>query len=270
MKRFLIGLSLALSTTSAFAQGQDPGSSGTLPPVDPPPAASGDPPPGDPPPAAPPPAAPPPAPAPPPGAAPPPGSYPPGAYPPGSYPPGAYPPGAAPAGPYPPGAYRPPPPPPERVRNVSLTLSPLHLLLPIVELTAEVRLVNHFSAAVLGGYGSVSTDTEKFAAYELGAQLLAHPMQPFHGLQLGVELLYLKIDADDLQDGKVRGSGTGLAVGPLVGYKLLTSGGFTFVAQGGVQYLAVKAEASDNAGNSAEADDNDFIPLLNLNLGYSF
>jgi hypothetical protein len=60
------------------------------------------------------------------------------------------------------------------------------------------------------------------------------------------------------------------AVGPLIGYKLITSAGFTFFVQGGFQYVFVHAEASDDQGQSAQADASDFIPLLNLNVGWSF
>lgn len=258
MKR-LAGLSLgtavALAAAVAFAQG----SSGALPPVEaqPAPPASAQP--------APPPQPPPAQPAPPPGAQPAPGAQP---------PPPAYAPGWGP----PPGyAYPPPPrpPPPEPVRSVSLTLSPLHLILPVFELTAEVRVVDHFGLAVIGGYGSVTVEdnlgqSEKFSAWELGGQAVWYPMKPFDGLHVGAELLYLKVESDDLQDGEIRGAGNGLAVGPLVGYKLLTSGGFTFVAQGGLEYVAIEAEANDTAGNSASEEDSRWLPLLNLNLGYSF
>jgi len=251
---FSIGTAVAFAAAVAFAQGQEPGGTGALPPAEPPPASSAPPaeplppqplPPQPPPPQPPPPQPPPPAPA----------AY----YPP---PPGYYP------------APPPPPPPPEPVRTVSLTLSPVHLIFPLLELMAEVRPVDHLGLAVIGGYGTVSAEsssgTEKFKAYELGAQALWYPMKPFHGLHVGAELLYVKVESDELNQGDVKGTGTGLAVGPLIGYKVLTSGGFTFVAQGGAEYIAVEAEASDQVGNSSQKDDSRWIPLLNLNLGYSF
>ena len=72
---------------------------------------------------------------------------------------------------------------------------------------------------------------------------------------------------------KVSGTGSGLAVGPLIGYKLVTSVGFTFEAQGGVQFAAVKADAKASDGaSSAQASDSDssVFPLLNLNIGWTF
>jgi len=56
----------------------------------------------------------------------------------------------------------------------------------------------------------------------------------------------------------------------MIGYKVLTRGGFTFVVQGGAQYVAIEAEANDTVGNASQKDDSRWIPLINLNLGYSF
>jgi hypothetical protein len=68
----------------------------------------------------------------------------------------------------------------------------------------------------------------------------------------------------------VNATGEGLAVGPMVGYKLITSGGFTFVVQGGAEYVAIAAQANDTNGNSAQDSEKRWIPLLNLNIGWSF
>ena len=57
----------------------------------------------------------------------------------------------------------------------------------------------------------------------------------------------------------------GFSVGGYVGYKVQTNIGFAFIAQGGIQYLAVAAESS-----TAMASDSKIAPLLNLNVGWSF
>jgi hypothetical protein len=51
---------------------------------------------------------------------------------------------------------------------------------------------------------------------------------------------------------------------------LVTDAGFTFFAQGGFQYMVVKADAADNMGNTGSGEHSAFIPLLNLNVGWSF
>jgi hypothetical protein len=163
---------------------------------------------------------------------------------------------------------------------VSLTLSPLHLLFgPIVELEGEFKVVNHVGAALIAGYGQLSVTTPgvngqptetQFTAFEIGAQLNVYPSKPFKGLDIGAEIMYLKIDSDNIAETNFSGFGIGLAVGPLIGYKVITSSGFTFVVQGGVQYLAVSAEVKDPNGTSASESDSKLLPNVNLNLGWSF
>lgn len=159
-------------------------------------------------------------------------------------------------------------------RAVSLTMSPIHLVMPIVEVTGEFKLADHIGLAAIVGGGTVKIEESRgnetaVSAYEGGAQFSVYPLQTFESLHLGVEALYLYIDASDLS-GDVSASGQGLAVGPFVGYKLMTSGGFTFVAQLGAQYVTARAEAHDDAGSSESAEDSAVIPLLNLNIGWSF
>jgi hypothetical protein len=160
---------------------------------------------------------------------------------------------------------------------LSLTFSPLHLLSPIFELEVEAKVVPHFGAALIAGIGSIKAEgtasgvpAQKFSAYELGAQLVGYPLQPFESLQLGAELLWIKVSTESYNGQQISADAGGVAVGPFVGYKLVTRAGFTFFAQGGFEYLVAKADASDNLGNSASDKRSAFIPLLNLNLGWSF
>lgn len=193
----------------------------------------------------------------------------------------AYPPyGAQPAYPYPPypgyGPPPPPPPPPPRLppptRDVSLTVSPIHLVFPILEVSAELRAHDAIGVSLIGGYGQISTtglfETKTYDVYELGGQLSFYPLEPFESLLLGVELLWLQVDSDDL-DRSFAASAAGVAVGPMMGYKYIADGGFTLFVQGGAQYVAARAEAAD--GSSTEtAEDRAFIPMVNFNLGWSF
>jgi hypothetical protein len=162
-------------------------------------------------------------------------------------------------------------------RYVSLTISPLHLLSPILELQVEGMVTPHLGLAAIGGYGSIKAtaanstlENTSFTAYELGMQVVGYPLQDFSSLQLGAELLWLKIDTDSLEGREISGSAGGIAVGPLIGYKLLTSGGFTFFAQGGFEYIVAKADVADTQGNTGHEEASTFIPLLNLNIGWSF
>jgi len=147
--------------------------------------------------------------------------------------------------------------------NVSLTLSPLHLFLPVVEVTGEFRLPLDFSLAAILGFGS----SEGINVWEAGAQARYYLIGSFeHGMPLGVEALYV---GGSTAEAGVTANGNGIAVGPFVGYKIATDIGFTFDAGVGFQYFTVTAHASSSEA-SATVSDNRIIPLINLNVGWSF
>src|SRR5690606_23411722 len=109
------------------------------------------------------------------------------------------------------------------------------------------------------------------SVYEVGAQLCHYLTGDFDGgLHLGAEVQFLgAITRSDDSGMETTAKGAGLAVGPLIGWKWIGNSGFSFVAQGGFQYFAMRAEASNGVA-SAESEESSFAPLLNLNLGWSF
>jgi len=157
-------------------------------------------------------------------------------------------------------------------RTVYLSISPLHLLAPIVELTGELRLHRHIGVAAIGGYGSVKVDGFRpFKVWEAGGQFVGYPVGHFdHGMQLGLEVLYAGVSTDE--NIKVSSAtANGLATGPFIGYKLATRVGFSFNIQGGVEYVFATADAKSPNGNAAAtATQASIIPLLNLQAGWSF
>ena len=88
-------------------------------------------------------------------------------------------------------------------RVVSLTLSPIHFLLPAVELTGEVSLGRTLplSVAAIGAYGwpegtaddGVTKRTLNTNVVELGTQVTYYPWRNFRTVQLGAELLYIHV-----------------------------------------------------------------------------
>ncbi len=163
-------------------------------------------------------------------------------------------------------------------RQVSVTISPIHLIFPIVEITAEYAVTRQIGVAAILGYGTISiptqritaagisTTTEKIRAYELGAHFNYYVLGNFdHGMQLGVEALYVGVAGDGPQTTGITASG--LALGPYVGYKIITNVGFTFEANGGAQYVTLRGS---NANNGDTASQKKVIPLVNLNIGWSF
>jgi hypothetical protein len=187
---------------------------------------------------------------PPPGYPPPPGSPPPGAFPPGVY--------------APPGAWEPPPPPPHPRRLFSLTISPFHLFLPVVELTGEARVHDKVGVAVIAGAGKYSDPNVSGVSatvYEAGAQARIYVIGDFrHGMQVGGELLYMH-----LSDNRIAATGQGLAIGPFLGYKFMIDAGFTIETQLGFEYITARASSG-----TATASGKTVIPLLNVNVGWSF
>jgi hypothetical protein len=154
-------------------------------------------------------------------------------------------------------------------RLVSVSISPLHLFLPIVELTGEYRAHDKVGVALIAGAGQYSSSSGgvdiKATAFEAGAQVRYYVVGDFrHGMQLGAELLYLH-----LSDARISTSGEGLAVGPFLGYKYTADIGFTFDGQLGFEYVGARAMASAG-GATATNSGSSYIPLLNLNVGWSF
>ena len=198
---------------------------------------------------------------------PPPAGYPP---PPAGYPPppAGYPPppaGYPPPGVYaPPPGYLPPPPPPHPRRVFSLTISPLHLFLPVVEVTGEARVHDNVGIALIAGAGKYSDPNVtgiSASVWEAGGQVRVYVIGDFrHGMQLGGELLYLH-----LSDTSISATGQGLALGPFLGYKFMIDAGFTVDVQLGFEYVTARASSG-----TATAGGKTVIPLLNANVGWSF
>ena len=156
----------------------------------------------------------------------------------------------------------------------SLTISPVHLILPIVEFTGEYALSRDFGIAAIGGYGSIQVKNSaskdiKLPVLELGAQAAYYALGSFrHGMQVGGELLWIKVSPP--KDEGVTVAANGVAVGPFLGYKFISSFGLTVFVQGGYEFLFAQAKATDATGKEIEASADGGLPLLNINLGWSF
>ena len=153
--------------------------------------------------------------------------------------------------------------------QVALTISPLHLIIPMFELTGEYAVTNRLGLAGVLGLASVRSTsagvTESALVFELGAQARYYLVGNFnHGMQLGAELMYVGGSSGGSASG-VGSTAGGILVGPFVGYKIAAKFGLTFEIQGGVEYLTV---TGSSAGGNATISG--LIPLVNINLGWSF
>ena len=164
------------------------------------------------------------------------------------------------------------------LRSFSLTISPFHLVLPIVELMGDFRIIDKLSLAAILGIGTIGFDADgdpftgdedHATVFELGAQVKFYAIGHFdHALQLGLEILFIYLDATFESRG-VTGTGSGLAIGPFIGYKYVAPFGLTVDIQAGAQLAGVAATATDGA-TTEEDSTVEFIPLVNLNFGWSF
>jgi hypothetical protein len=167
-----------------------------------------------------------------------------------------------------------------REENVSLTMSPLHLLLPMVEAQGEYKVVDHLGVSLIGGYGWPTEEVEldtgetedvRFHVLEVGTQVMWYPLRRFRSLQVGGELTYVHVwTSEPVGDTNATGTAGGVAVGPLVGFKFIVGPGFTGFVQAGAAFYALHAEASDDTGATDSAERSDVTLNLNLNVGWSF
>jgi hypothetical protein len=159
-------------------------------------------------------------------------------------------------------------------KTLSLTISPFHLALPVLELTGEYALSQDFGLAAIGGFGKITqkNSLDKNVAIpvlELGGQLDYYAVGSFrHGMQVGAEFLWIKVSPP--KDQGVTLAGNGLALGPLLGYKWAARFGLTFMVQGGYEFLFAQSKATDASGRELEASTDSGLILFNANAGWSF
>ena len=146
--------------------------------------------------------------------------------------------------------------------SMSLTFSPLHLALPMLELTGEYRVNPKVGVAVIVGGGKVTPkNSPSSSIFELGASVRYYALGSFRkGIQIGAEVDYLHASADGTD---VRGAG--IAAGPFVGAKWISAFGLTLDGQIGAQYLQAQARSATTSASLSNT-----TVLLNLNIGYSF
>jgi hypothetical protein len=150
--------------------------------------------------------------------------------------------------------------------SVAITASPVHLAIPMAEVTVEVRVADKIGVAAIAGIGALrdkATNTN-VALYEGGVSARYYLTGSFRsGIQLGAEALYVRASTDA---SGIEVEAAGLGVAPFAGYKWTHHSGFTFDGQLGATFMVARAKAE--TGEMAERSG--VGPMLNLNLGYSF
>ncbi|MBU1244079.1 hypothetical protein KJ612_12820, partial [Myxococcota bacterium] len=105
---------------------------------------------------------------------------------------------------------------------LTVSISPIHLALPVGEVMAEYNLNNKFGLAGIVGFGSVTVEDAlgndvTGDVFEFGAQANFYALGCFRkGLHVGVEAMYLNAK---MEQNSVKATGEGLSLGGYVGYK---------------------------------------------------
>lgn len=141
-------------------------------------------------------------------------------------------------------------------RLTSITISPIQLFNPVLEITGERRLASKLAVAAIVGAGSVSEEGKRHGVWEVGGQFRGYLLGSFnHGLMLGVHVGYLHA-AGQLESPTSYYVGT--QAGAFVGYKIARKAGFTVDMQLGPVYVR------------ASATNTELQTLANLKVGWSF
>ena len=139
--------------------------------------------------------------------------------------------------------------------NVSITISPFHLLNPELHLTGELRLAAKMSAAAMLGAGMVTDDDKRYGIWEVGGQFRYYLLDSFiHGMMLGADVGYVDVNG---QMEHPMAYYVGARAGAFLGYKIAIKTGFTVEAQYGPVYVR------ENADNS------ELQTLINFKVGWS-
>jgi hypothetical protein len=130
--------------------------------------------------------------------------------------------------------------------RATVTISPLALASPMVDLTGEYSLTPEDSVAVMGGLGAASNHL----LYDVGGQYRRYVVGGFrNGIHVGGQARYTNAGFLGRDDPSFK-------VGPFLGAKL-TLAAFSAEVQGGAQLVA--------GGGRIRMS-----PLLNLNMGVTF
>lgn len=164
--------------------------------------------------------------------------------------------------------------PPRKLPRVTVMWAPLRTIIPLLEFTFEYRVMPKLGISLTLGAGTRTLETAGTEVsgreIEVGGQVRYYVLGDFrHGMQLGVEALEEYVKFDDLPAGVGAAAG-GFTVGPFLGYKVATGLGFTFEAQLGARYVVIEPEAQGGVGSPGFSEEEKWLPLLHLNIGWSF
>ncbi len=148
---------------------------------------------------------------------------------------------------------------PRRVRDTSITIEPIYLVLPMLDVTVEHRLGPHVALSGTAGYGRLVFGLATL--WELAGASNFYLRRRATGAHLGFELRYLGGGMSKLLDPNQTSNARERVAGAYVGYKWVASYGLTAVLQMGVGRMDITG--------SSEGDSSQIIPVANFTAGWS-
>ncbi|MBW8886342.1 MAG: hypothetical protein JF616_01185 [Fibrobacteres bacterium] len=157
------------------------------------------------------------------------------------------------------------------MQYVSLTFSPLSLLIPEGEIGIEMRKYEKLGLGVVAGAGRITQVSPgvklHLSIYDLGIQANYYAVGSFrHGMQLGFRGVYEHFANPFVHQLPI--SGSNFKLGSWVGYKYVMKVGLTFQTQIGCQYIWNHESDGIEGGTNSKSES--LAPLLELDLGWSF
>jgi hypothetical protein len=156
-------------------------------------------------------------------------------------------------------------------RSVSVTLDATRLFLPayMVQLRFEKALTPRVSVALTGGYGSLPSygneSRGRASATLIGAEMRGYLLGGFDTTGLFVSAEIVQRNASLFFDEHVssRTFVQGLTVGPTIGVKMVTFGGFTVESRVGAAYVVDDKRRDDGLAHDK------IVPTFGVGLGFT-
>jgi len=157
-------------------------------------------------------------------------------------------------------------------------VSPIHLVIPLVEVHVEAPVAVDGRLSLVGILGAGATTVKDsidgdidMTILQVGGQGRFYVVDPMEGFHIGGEGVLIEVYADSETDADVTATAAGVSLGLFGGWKYVGDSGFTFVAHVGYQTAGVGAEVKDSGtGEEVSKSEGSQGPLVNLDLGWSF
>ena len=159
----------------------------------------------------------------------------------------------------------------ENTRKNAISISPIHLMLPVVLINYSYGVTDKIAVSPSIGYGKVPISegsSDKFDVWDLrlGVEYYFYG-SAIAGFFAGPRFEYVYVSGTTSEN--VVGTGAGGSLQALIGYHWVWNPGIFLDIKLGGGYMIVKAEAEDST-TKATAEEKNFHAVIDLNIGWAF